>query len=68
MNWNTKVILNHGFYALLGVIGVIAALPNDVLDVVPPRYKPQVVTAIAIAAWIKAHVNLNTVPPPPPAK
>jgi hypothetical protein len=68
MNWSAQVFVNHCFYLILGVAGVITALPPEILDIIPPKAKPYVVTAIAIAVWIKGHINMNMVPPPPPAQ
>jgi hypothetical protein len=54
---------NHVFYGLLTVLGLLAALPPGVINIIPAEYRPVVVAIISIAAWVKSHYNLKAEPP-----
>ena len=60
---------NNLFYLITGLLTLVATIPDEVLVLVPAKYKPYVVAAGVIAMWIKSHVNLFAMPPTePPAK
>ena len=59
---------NHLFYIITGILTVLATIPDEVLVLVPAKYKPYVVAAGVIAMWIKGHINLFTMPPSEPPK
>lgn len=61
---------NHLFYLVTGLLTLLATIPDEVLVLIPAKYKPYVVAAGVIAMWLKSHLNLLATPPPqePPAK
>lgn len=59
--------MNHLFYAVCAVVGLLAAIPVDVLDVLPAKWKPYVAGAVGAAMWVKAHRNLFVNPDGTPA-
>lgn len=58
---------NHVFYALLALVGLLSAIPDEVVTILPPKVKPYVGTAVIVAAWIKGHKNLFVNPDGTPA-
>ena len=50
--------LNHAYNLAFAALALMAALPTEILAVIPERYKPYVIAASALALWLKSHRNL----------
>ena len=58
---------NSLYNLLFTLVAVLAALPPDVLNVLPGDWKPYVIGACGVAVWIKSHGNLFINPDGTPA-
>jgi hypothetical protein len=54
---------NHIFSFLCVAVALAASAPPEVLNLVPPKYKHDVVAVPLIAMWLKGHMNLVSDPP-----
>jgi hypothetical protein len=59
---------NHLYNLFFGLVALLAALPREVLDVLPAAWKPGLVAASVIALYIKSHWNLWVNPDGTPAQ
>jgi hypothetical protein len=62
------VYFNHLYNLLFALLIAISVLPPDIVNVLPPKWKPYVGTASAAALWIKSHLNLYVNPDGTPAR
>lgn len=63
---NTK-LFNHIYYLICSLAVLISTIPQEFLDVLPPKYKHIVGIVAALLMWIKSHWNLFVNPDGTPA-
>jgi hypothetical protein len=62
------VYFNHLYNLLFVLLIAISVLPPDIVNVLPPKWKPYVGVGSALALWIKSHMNLYYNPDGTPAR